>query len=63
MLTKFKELDFKRHPLAPRVVCLYGKGAFVGCLAIETDDLLGCGVGDKFHYAAEQFKRHFNFGT
>ena len=47
-MTTFKELNFKKHPLAPCVVLMYevihGKPEQLsGAICVETDDLLGGG--------------------
>ena len=53
LFTAFKELGFKRHPLAPCVVLMYeesgGKQHLCGVIAVETDDLLGGGFGTKWN--------------
>ena len=46
LMTTFKRLNFKAHPLAPCVVVLYealnGKpDQFSGLICVETDDLMG----------------------
>ena len=67
LLVKLKELDFKRHPLAPCVALMYDNDGepdqeprFCGLLVIETDDLLGGGVGDKFEDAIIKLKKKFS---
>ena len=67
LLTIFKELGFKRHPLAPCVVLFYedlGKihEALSGLVVIETDDLLGGSIGPKMDAAVAELKRRLNFG-
>jgi hypothetical protein len=62
LMTKFDELGFKRHPLAPCVVLKYEKEKLCGLIVIETDDLLGGGVTDSFHQAVAELRRHFTFG-
>ena len=67
LFTKFKELEFKRHPLAPCVALMYetlgGKeNQFSGLVLVETDDLLGGGIGDKYLDAVAELRRHFKFG-
>jgi hypothetical protein len=49
LISKFKELDFKRHPLAPCVALMYEdigdkKDQISGIIVVETDDLLGGGI-------------------
>jgi hypothetical protein len=62
LLTKFDELGFKRHPLAPCVVLKYEGDKLCGLIVIETDDLLGGGITDSFHEAVKELRRHFTFG-
>ena len=38
------------------------KEQLTGVIVIETDDLLGGGVGDQFHNAATELRRRFNLG-
>ena len=64
LLQGLKDLDLKRHPLAPCVVLMYdGEDQHLcGLICIETDDLLGGGIGDKFHNAVKELKTRFQFG-
>ena len=67
LITTFRELGFKKHPLAPCVMLMYedmgaGTEELSGLIVIETDDLLGGGVGDKFHKAVTELKKRFTFG-
>jgi len=67
LFTTFKQLGFKSHPLAPCVVITYeplGKSQvdLSGLICVETDDLLGGGIGPKFHAAVEQLRKEYNFG-
>ena len=67
LVTAFKELFFKRHPLAPCVVTMYdqtskGKDILIGVISIETDDLLGGGIGPKWIAAIETLRSEFDFG-
>eukprot|EP00973_Karenia_brevis_P035741 4931691-Karenia_brevis.AAC.1 len=67
LFTTFKELGFKRHPLAPCEVCMYetlnGKSdQFSGLIFVETDDLLGGGVGSKYEAAVEALRKTYEFG-
>ena len=68
LLTQFKSLNFKRHPLAPCVVLMYEtingvKDALSGMIVIETDDLLGGGIGPLFQDAMDKLRKKFNFGS
>ena len=59
-MTACKELDFKIHPLAPCVVTMYaktskGKEILIGVISIETDDLLGRGIGPKWTAAIVKY--------
>ena len=50
LLITFKELDFKGRPIAPCVATMCdqtnkGKEILIGVISIETDDLLGGGIG------------------
>ena len=53
LLTEFKGLEFRRHPLAPCVLLMYDKkrdtdkSSLCGVICIETDDLLGGGIGPR----------------
>ena len=67
LITTLKELGFKRHPLAPCVVLMYDDATskhepifgnnprvpshLSGLIVIETDELLGGGISDRFHDA------------
>ena len=67
LLTQFKSLNFKRHPLAPCVVLMYEtingvKDSLSGLIVIETDDLLGGGIGPLFQDAMDKLRKKFNFG-
>ena len=68
LLSKFKDLDFARHPLAPCVVLMYetlaGKPKTLsGLIVIETDDLLFGGVGPKYKHAINALRESFTFGA
>ena len=68
LLGEFKNLDFRRHPLAPCVVLMYEKMHgqqfdLCGVIIIETDDLLGAGIGQKFKDAIERLRERFKFGS
>jgi len=68
LLTKFKDLEFARHPLAPCVVLMYetlgGKPkSLSGLVVIETDDLLFGGVGPKYLQGIEAMRKSFTFGA
>jgi len=68
LISVLRELEFKRHPLAPCVAIMYeevgGKPEqFSGLIVIETDDVLGGGIGSKFHNATDQLRRRFKFGV
>ena len=60
LFTTFKDVGFNNHPLAPCVVLMYEKmhgkekPQLSGLIVVETDDLLGGGIGPKFHLAVEQ---------
>ena len=68
LFTSFKELGFKNHPLAPCVVLMYekiaggGKEQLSGLIVVETDDLLGGGIGPQFHDAVTQLRKRYTFG-
>ena len=67
LLTELQELGFRSHPLAPCVALMYedlgaGKPELSGIIVIETDDLLGGGIGDKFHDAVKRLTTRFKFG-
>ena len=67
LFTTFKELEFKNHPLAPCVVVMYEKlqgkpEQFSGLVCVETDDLLGGGVGPKFQKAIAALRKTYNLG-
>ena len=69
LLSILKDLGFKNHPLAPCVFLYYEDDKknqmpmqLSGLLVVETDDLLGGGIGDKFHRAVDQLKRRLKFG-
>ena len=67
LFTTFKQLDFKAHPLAPCVVLMYEEidskpNQFSGLICVETDDLLGGGIGPKYQAAIEVLKKEYNFG-
>jgi len=67
LLVTFKELGFKRHPLAPCVALMYETidgtpDRLSGVIVVETDDLLGGGIGDQYHGAVEELRRRFKFG-
>jgi len=67
LFTTFKNLGFKAHPLAPCVVIMYetlnGKeNQFSGLICVETDDLLGGGIGPKYQDAITQLRKEYNFG-
>ena len=64
LLSKFKDLAFARHPLAPCVVLMYetigGKPKTLsGLVVIETDDLLFGGVGPKYLKGIEALRKSF----
>ena len=66
LLTEFKNLEFRRHPLAPCVVLMYEtlngvSDQFSGLIVTERDGLLGGGIGDKFHEAVKRLKTRFTF--
>ena len=63
--TDFKDLGFKRHPLAPCLALMYEGEPLqlTGLITVETDDLLGGGTGDKYFQALETLKRKYRFGT
>ena len=66
--TAFKELDFRRHPLAPCVVTMCdqaskGKEILIGVSSIETDDLLGGGIGPKWTAAIENLLNNLNLAV
>ena len=67
LLTEFKRLDFRRHPLAPCVMLMYegqaGSEQLTGLIVIETDDLLGGGIGSKWTNAIAQLRNTFKFGS
>ena len=67
LFTTFKQLEFNAHPLAPCVVIMYEKigkelKQFSGLVCVETDDLLGGGIGPKFQTAIETLRKEYNFG-
>ena len=67
LFTTFKEVGFKSHPLAPCVVVFYeelhGKpDQFSGLVCVETDDLLGGGVGPKYQAAILALRENYKFG-
>ena len=67
LLTTFKQLGFKRHPLAPCVVVFYETHngvdeTLTGLVVIETDDLLGGGIGEAFFEAVKTLKETYKFG-
>ena len=67
LISAFKELGFKRHPMAPCVAIMYEKvggvaDQFSGLIVVETDDLLGGGIGDKFFEAVAALRSKFKFG-
>ena len=62
-----KSLGFKNHPLAPCVVCMYEThngeiDALTGMICVETDDLMGGGVGECWFNAISQLRKRYNFG-
>ena len=63
LLTEFKELKFSRHPVTPCVVLMYDQEQLTGLIVIETDDLLGGGIGPKFADALQRLRKRFNFGS
>ena len=69
LLTAFKGLEFRRHPLAPCVVLMYevlppkNTMSLSGLIVIETDDLLGGGIGPKFANALNTLQETFKFGS
>ena len=62
----FKELDFKKHPLAPCIVLMYDKKGdtdeLSGIICVETDDLLGGGCSPKFYDAVQHLRKRYQFG-
>ena len=67
VLITFKEIGFKRHPLAPCVAIMYetlgGKPMqFSGLVVMETDDFLCGGIGDKYYEAISVLRSKYNFG-
>jgi len=53
LFTTLKQVEFKAHPLAPCVVLMYEEidskpNQFSGLVCVETDDLLGGGIGPKY---------------
>jgi len=65
LLTEFKGLEFRRHLLAPCVLLMYDKkrdtdkSSLCGVIVIETDDLLGGGIGPKFDEAMKRLRARF----
>ena len=59
LLAALKEFGFKNHPLAPCVVLMYDGKALVGITSIETDDLLGGGIGKKWTDAIPRLRQRF----
>ena len=67
LLTTFKELEFKAHPLATCVVLMYEElegvpNKLSGLVVIATDDLLGGGIGPKFEAAVATLRKTYTFG-
>ena len=68
LFTTFKQVGFKAHPLAPCVVIFYemlsGKpDQFRGLICVETDDLLGGGIGPKFQAAVDKLRSMYSCTT
>ena len=67
LMGTLKSLGFKNHPLAPCVVCMYEThngeiDALTGMICVETDDLMGGGVGECWFNAISQLRKRYNFG-
>ena len=66
LFTAFKELEFKRHPMAPCLALMHEpvceQTQVTGLILIETDDLFGGGIGDKYHNAVAELRKRFKFG-
>jgi hypothetical protein len=67
LFTTLKQAGFKAHPLAPCVVIMYEdlkgvKEQFSGLVCVETDDLLGGGIGPKYDKAVKFLREEYTFG-
>ena len=67
LVHRFKELGFKAHPLAPCVVIMCEEVAgtsdvFTRFICVETDDLLGGGIGPKYQAAIDTLRKTYTFG-
>ena len=67
LVQEFSSEGFKRHPLAPCVALFYEdlgnkKQELSGLIVVETDDLLGGGIGLGFQKAVDHIRRKFVFG-
>ena len=67
LIETFRMEGFKKHPLAPCLALFYedlgkGKTELSGLIVVETDDLLGGGIGEKFNQAVANIRKRFKFG-